>query len=93
MTKLAFFANAYLTYYNASDREVVEEKAASAATDALIAANVTFDEALSAEASRVNDDEFNDDHATAYGAALTAAHAAVATDIKGTSGFITLGWR
>jgi len=93
MTKIAYFASAYMTDYNASDRETIEDKAASAATDTLISANVTFDDAMCAEAARVNDEEFNASHADAYDTALTAAKTAVARDIKGTSGFISLGCR
>lgn len=93
MTNIAFFATAYVTGYNASDREAIEDKAASAATDALIAASVTFDQAMAAEASRANDEDFNASHAAAYDAATRAARAAVADALKGTHGFITIGAR
>lgn len=93
MTKISFAANAYLTDYTASDREAVEGKAADAATKALAATNVAFDQAIVAEAARLNDEEFDVTHAAAYAAALAAASEAIADDIKGTHGFVSLGWR
>lgn len=93
MTETAFFSAAYLTDYTASDREAVEGKAAEAATEALTSANVAFDAAMRAEAARVNDEEFDASHAAAYDSALNAAKAAISRDLKGTYGFISLGWR
>ena len=67
---------AYLTDYRDADREDLESIAAEAASEALAAAGVTFEQAMHAEGCRCEGEPYDAAHAAAYRSATDAAQRA-----------------